>query len=107
MARGDNVTPIKKGNNLGLAEFDEKVVEIRGAKFTIRELSAEEYDTCLKAANKADGDIDMVLLLRLMVMRSLQEPKMSAEDISKLPYKVSRRLASAVNELHFGDDEED
>lgn len=107
MPRGDNVTAIKKGNSIGLAEFEEREVEIRGAKFTIRELSAEEYDTCLKAATKADGDIDMVLLLRMMVLRSLQEPKMAAEDIIKLPYKVSRRLSSAVNELHFGDDEED
>jgi hypothetical protein len=32
---------------------------------------------------------------------------MSPEEISRLPYKVSRRLASAVNELHFGDDDED
>ena len=107
MPRGSNVTEIKPKDALGLAEFDEKTVEIRGAKFTIRELSAEEYDTCLKAATKQDGDIDMVLLLRMMVIRSLKEPSMTAEDNTKLPYKVSRRLASAVNELHFGDDDED
>lgn len=105
MARGATVTDIKKG--MGLAEFEERQVEIRGQKFTIKELSAEEYDTALKAATKPDGDIDMVLLLRMMVLRSLQEPKMSAEEVNRLPYKVSRRLATAVNELHFGDDEGD
>jgi len=99
------VTNISKG--AGLADFDERKVEIRGAEFTIKELSAEEYDTALKQATKEDGDIDMVLLLRLMTIKSLQEPKLSAEDISKMPYKVSRRLSSAVNELHFGDDDED
>jgi len=99
------VTNISKG--AGLADFDERKVEIRGAVFTIKELSAEEYDTALKQATKEDGDIDMVLLLRLMTIKSLQEPKLSAEDISKMPYKVSRRLSSAVNELHFGDDDED
>lgn len=105
MARGATVTSINKGATL--TDFDERKVEIRGAEFTIKELSAEEYDTTLKSATKADGDIDMVLLLRLMTIKSLQEPKMSPEDMAKLPYKVSRRLASAVNDLHFGDDEED
>ena len=105
MARG-TVTPINKDSQ-NLTEFEERTVSIRGSEFTIRELSAEEYDTCLKSATKADGDVDMVLLLRLMTLKSLQAPKMSAEEISKLPYRISRRLGSAVNELHFGDDEED
>lgn len=105
MARGATVTDIKSKGSM--TDFDEREVEIRGSAFKIRELSAEEYDNCLKAATKVDGDIDMVLLLRLMTIRSLQEPKMSAEDIAKLPYKVSRRLSTAVNTLHFGDDDED
>jgi hypothetical protein len=90
-------------NKSGVSDFEEREVSIRGTEFKIRELSAEEYDTCLKSATKPDGDIDMVLLLRLMVLKSLQEPKMGAEDLTKLPYKVSRQLSSAVNDLHFGD----
>jgi hypothetical protein len=97
------VTNIKKND---LSDFEEREISIRGTTFKIRELSAEEYDNCLKGATKPDGDIDTVLLLRLMAMKSLKDPSLSAEEINALPYKVSRRLSTAVNELHFGDDDE-
>lgn len=105
MARGATVTDINKNRDFG--EFDERKVTIRGTEFTIRELSAEEYDTVLKQATKEDSDIDMVLLLKLMTLKSVKDPVLNAENLAKLPYKVSRRLSTAVNELHFGDDDDE
>ena len=83
--------------------FEEKVVEVKGKKFKLRELTAEQYDECIKAATGADDDIDMVVLLRLMLLQSLEDPKSEAEDLGKFPYSVVRQLTTAVNRLHFTD----
>lgn len=87
--------------------FTHKELTLRGKTYKIRELSAKEYDDCVKMATKADDDVDMVALLRLMVSKSIVDPKLTADDLADLPYGVSRRLGSAVNRLHFSDDEDE
>jgi len=97
------------GNVITMPEqpvFEERDTEVRGTVYRFRELSAVQYDECLKMATKADEDIDMVLLLRLMLVKSLVEPKLSAVQISELPYKVTRQLSTVVNRMHFADDDE-
>jgi hypothetical protein len=84
-------------------EFEEKQLEVKGKEFKLRELTAEKYDECVKLATGPDDDIDMVTLLRLMLLESLQEPKLEADQLGKLPYSVIRQLTTAVNRLHFTD----
>lgn len=87
-------------------KFLEKTVNVRGTDYKFRELSSEEYDKLYKQA-EIDGEIDTSLLLRLMVMKSLAEPAMTGDQIGKLPFRVSRRLTSAVSDLHFEDNLEE
>ena len=84
-------------------EFEERTVDIKGKTFKLRELNAEQYDECMKSATGADDDIDMVVLLRLMLLQSLQEPKLASDELGKLPYSVIRQLTTAVNRLHFAE----
>lgn len=88
-------------------EFVERELTLRGRTFRLRELNAGAYDECVRAATKPDDDIDMVVLLKLMVSKSLVEPKLGPDDLAELPYKVSRQLSAAVNQLHFSDDDEE
>lgn len=89
------------------SEFVERELTLRGTTYRIRELSAKEYDDCVKMASKSDDETDMVALLKLMTSKSLVSPKLSADDLAALPYKINRQLGSAVNRLHFSDDEDD
>lgn len=85
-------------------DFEERDVEIKGTTFKLRELTTEKYDECIKSATGDDEDIDMVVLLRLMLIDSLVEPKIDNESIAKLPHSITRKLTTAVNKLHFSDD---
>lgn len=87
-------------------EFVERELNLRGVNYRIRELSAQQYDDCVRMATKADDEIDMVALLKLMVTKSLVEPKLTSDDLAALPYRVSRELGSAVNRLHFADEDD-
>lgn len=98
-------------------------VEIRGKRYVAREIEAGEYNRLVKQATRvesdADGDpqevIDNVLLLQLMAVKSIVEPKMTSEQFSKLPMRVSRAINRVISELHYveepikqiKDDEED
>lgn len=90
-----------------VSDFEQKTFTIRGREFTIRELSAEEYDGCVAASRREDDTLDAVLLLRLMMIRSVVSPTLTAEGVSKMPYKVVRKLGDEVNEMHYRLDEEE
>jgi hypothetical protein len=87
-------------------------VEIRGKRYLFREIEAGEYNKLLKQATHtepdADGEpqevIDNVLLLQLMVVKSLADPKITTEQYGKLPMRVSRALNRIVSELHYVDE---
>lgn len=84
-------------------------VEIRGRRYTFRELTISEYDKLIKQATReepdADGDMqevtDSSLLLRLMILKSCIEPKLSADDLNDKGSKIYRAISSVVNELHY------
>jgi hypothetical protein len=82
-------------------EFEETSVDIKGQTFKLKELTTEKYDEAIRAATGADDDIDMVILLRMMLIDSLVEPKLESDDIARLPHSVTRKLTTAVNRLHF------
>ena len=89
-------------------EFYEKTVVIRGVTYKFRELSATEYEECLRIATNPDEEsADLSALLKLMVTRSMIDPKMNAEDYGKMPFPVVRRLNDVVNKMHFPDVDED
>lgn len=81
-----------------------KTVTIRGVEYTLRELSQEEYDQCVKMATGKDG-FDNILLLKFMLAASLVKPKLTADDLKRKPFKVTNELRLHVNRMHWGDDE--
>jgi hypothetical protein len=89
--------------------IDTVKVEIRGRRYTFRELTISEYDKLIKQATReepdADGDMqeitDSSLLLRLMILKSCVDPKITPDDLNDFGSKVYRALSSVVNELHY------
>jgi hypothetical protein len=87
--------------------FDTTTVEHRGHSYTFRELSAEEYDKCVDLATSGEGEdknLDTVQMLRWMITKGSVEPKLSLDDLGKLPFSTVTRLSRAVNDLHFAPD---
>jgi len=84
-------------------------VEIRGRRYTFRELTIAEYDKLIKQATReepdSDGDMqevtDSSLLLRLMILKSCIDPKLTPDDLNEKGSKIYRAISSVVNELHY------
>lgn len=92
--------------NTNEAQFETVDVEVGGVTYTLRELEAGEYDECLQiATNEQTGDVDMVMMVRLMLIKSIEKPALSDVQLAKLPYKTSRSLKRAVSALHWADDQ--
>ena len=79
---------------------DTKKISVRGTKYTIRELTAGEYDECIRASTNGEDEVDTVLLGKLMALKAV-DPKMTDDELSKLPFRVWRAINRAVNELHY------
>lgn len=84
--------------------FPQKSVEARGTKYTFRELSAGEYDQCVKNASDDEGVVNSVQLLRWMMIKGSVEPKLTASAIANLPLFVIGELGRVVNDLNYGED---
>lgn len=95
-------------------DFLEQEVVVRGVKYHLRELSIGDYDELVKrATNKrlsAMGEeeeyVDNALLLKLMVLRSSFDPKLTPETLAALPMRVVLKLNQTVNRMHYGDEPE-
>jgi len=94
-----------------------KTVEIRGMRFTIRELTIGEYDELEKAAttkrpnpvNRDGPDIEVTdreQLLRLMVLKCVVDPRMTPKTLTELPMRVALTLNDVVNKMHFPDEDD-
>jgi hypothetical protein len=87
-------------------------IEVRGNRFTFRELEIGEYDKLVKAATHQEADddgimqdvTDSTLLLRLMIPKSCIDPKLTPDAVSSMGSRGYRALARIVNELHYGDE---
>lgn len=86
--------------------FTQSTITVKDMTFTLKELTAGQYDDAVRAAETNAGEVDSVLLLRLMLLDSMIEPRMNAEELNALPYRVIRRLNQAVNELHWAADQD-
>ena len=96
-------------------DFLEEEVVIRGATFKLRELSIGDYDDLVKKSTttvrndltgESRDDIDNTLLLKLMVLKSSVDPKLTPEMLAGLPMRVVLKLNQTVNRMHYGDEPE-
>jgi hypothetical protein len=87
--------------------FETVDINIGGNTYTLRELNAGEYDECLNVATNAEsGDVDMVMMVKLMLIKSIQSPNLTDVQLMALPYKVSRSLKRAVSQLHWAGEQD-
>lgn len=84
--------------------FREKAFPLGGTDWKFRELSVQESDACIDAARKENGDIDGRTHMRLMIVKSSVEPKITLDQLAKLPNRVYLLFADFVNELNSVDD---
>lgn len=104
MARGVALQEVPVMDGSG-PQFAEKEVVDHGTTYRLRELSSKKYDELYKKSDiKGDGDPDTVMLLRLMLIEALQEPKLTGDQIADLPFRLVNKLSRACNDLHFGDE---
>lgn len=89
------------------ADFRTEDVTVRGSVYKFRELSANEYDAILKIATGPDDNADLATVLKMMAVKSLVEPSLTAAELGEKPYPVYSKILQAVNKLHFGSDEEE
>jgi len=87
--------------------FDETEVEVGGLTYRLRELTAGEYDEALNIATKSDGDVDMVMMVKLMLIKGIVSPALKDTQLAALPYKTSRALKRAISNLHWADEQEE
>lgn len=80
--------------------FEQKTVSVAGKEFTLRELSVQENDDCADSARGPDNMINGRTMVRLMIMASCVDPKMTPMLLAKLPQRVYAKLYDAVNELN-------
>ena len=94
-------------------DFTEEVVKIRDQEYRLRELSIGEYDELVKKSttehtNPMTGEeeerTDNQLLLKLMVLKCVVDPKISATDLASMPMRVVLKLNQTVNRMHYGDE---
>ncbi len=94
-----------------------KTIKIRGVLFVIRELTIGEYDDLEKKAttnrpNPVNSDapeievVDRQQLLRMMVLRCVVDPHLTASKFAELPTRVALGLNDYVNKMHFPDEKE-
>jgi hypothetical protein len=87
-------------------EFKVRRATMRGVTYVLRELSAADYEKCLKAATSEDGrSIDNALMFKLMLDKCLVEPKSQGGAIFNKPYPVMRKLNDIVDILHYTPEE--
>jgi len=82
-------------------EFQVRTVTLRKKKYVLKELSASQYQKCLKLARLDEEDPDEALF-KLMLDKAIIEPKgVSVEKIYNGPFTVVQRLNEILREMHF------
>jgi hypothetical protein len=97
--------PVKPPEPVKTEEMDDGFVTvnatIRGTRYVLRELPADDYQKCQEGAINADGMVDNVTMLKLMLAKAVVEPKLTAVELFKRPYPVIRKLNDIINDMHF------
>lgn len=87
--------------------FENKKLNLNGRDLVFRELSVKESDACIDAARKPDGTFDGRINMRMIIAKSSVDPKISVDDIAKMPNRIYLRIAEFVNALNSIDDSEE
>lgn len=95
------VTEIKPAESGPVTE----TLEIPGRGiWKFRELTVDENDACREGAMSKDKNGQEVFngrtMIRLMIVASSVEPKISLKDLSNLPQRVYARIVNFVNDLN-------
>ena len=99
-------TGVKKPNPFEFI-FATRDLDIEGHIFSFRELSVAENDACIDAARNDDGTINGRINMRMMIAKSSVEPKITVDDIAKVPNRIYLKMAEFVNEVNALDDAEE
>lgn len=102
MSAGAELMPASK---VDLAEFpfEERVVTIAGHPFKFRELSVAENDSCADAARQEDGTINGRTMMRMMIMTSSVDPKLTPDVLASMPQRAYIQMYDAVTTLNTVD----
>jgi len=84
--------------------FAEKELDLNGHPFKFRELSVAESDSILDASRLPDGGINGRLNMRMTIVKSAVEPKLTVDDLAKIPNRIYLKMAEFVNDLNSSDD---
>jgi hypothetical protein len=84
--------------------FIEREMQLFGKTFKFRELSVAENDACIDAARMDDGNINGRINMRMMIAKSSVDPKITVDDIARLPNRIYLQLAEFVNDVNSIDD---
>lgn len=77
-------------------------VTYEGVEYKFRELTVGETDVAREASTSGDM-FDGRLMTRLMVTAGAVDPKMTLEDLTKLPQRLYSAIVDKVNELNDPD----
>jgi hypothetical protein len=86
--------------------FSEKSITIDETEYKFKELSVGENDFCADGSKNEKGDIDGRKMMRLMVVKSSVEPKLTLEDIADVPNRIYLKFCEVVNDLNMPDEDE-
>lgn len=85
--------------SLDLAEIEYQVPEWK-ATIKLKAFSLDEKDRIVTECTKKDGQIDGQLLMRLLVVHGIAEPKLTREIVSSKSFSVVERIAGEVMKLN-------
>jgi hypothetical protein len=83
--------------------FAEKSITIGNREWRFRELSVQENDDCADASKDKDGRINGRTMMRLTIIASAIDPKITTSLLAKMPARVYGKIYDVVNELQNPD----
>lgn len=92
---------VKSASEEELVEFpfEERSIVIGKQTFRFRELSVQENDDCADASKDAEGRINGRTMMRLTIIASSVEPKITPALLAKMPTRMYGKIYDVVNEL--------
>jgi hypothetical protein len=83
--------------------FEEKTLVIGDKEWRFRELSVQENDDCADMAKDSEGRINGRTMMRLTIIASSVDPKITPEMLAKMPTRVYGKIYDLVNDLQNPD----
>ncbi len=78
-----------------------ETLEIPGrGTYKFRELAVDENDACREGATNKEGVFNGRTMIRMMIVASAVEPKITMAELGKLPQRVYAKIVNFVNDLN-------